>query len=175
MITFDQLKGICPDSNSNNIVKYLPWLNNNFDGFEINTLLRKRHFIAQVCQESGQFLYVKELASGRAYEGRKDLGNINVGDGMKYKGRGLIQITGRINYAMLSDFLFKDNRLLSTPELLESPEYAVKSAMWYWQSHGLNKVADMDDITLITRKINGGLTAIDNRINYYNKTKVYII
>jgi putative chitinase len=76
---------------------------------------------------------------------------------------------------MLSDFLFKDNRLLSTPELLESPEYAVKSAMWYWQSHGLNKVADMDDITLITRKINGGLTAIDNRINYYNKTKVYII
>jgi len=128
-ITTEQLKHICPKQSISVLTKYVPYLNTYFAKYEVNTALRIQHFLAQIAVESEEFVYTKELASGRAYEGRKDLGNINPGDGVKFKGRGLIQITGRLNYIAISKFIFNDERLLDHPELLETPEYATVSAI----------------------------------------------
>ena len=97
-LTVDIIKEICPASQKINIVKYLDFLNNAMARYDINTPKRISSFIAQLLHESGGFMYVKEIANGSAYEGRKDLGNTEVGDGVKFKGRGLIQLTGRANY-----------------------------------------------------------------------------
>ena len=93
-------------------------------------------FIAQIGHESGQLKYSEEIASGKAYEGRKDLGNTQQGDGVKFKGRGLIQITGRFNYIQLSKDLGED--FIKNPELLSTPKYAVQSACWFWNKNKLN-------------------------------------
>jgi putative chitinase len=113
--------------------------------------------------------YVKELATGQAYEGRKDLGNIEPGDGVKFKGRGLIQITGRTNYGALSKALGAD--LINHPELLEGPVYASLSAGWFWDSRKLNELADVMDFLRITRRINGGLTNLEDRQKYFALAK----
>lgn len=137
--------------------------------YEINTKLRIAAFIAQLAHESGCFRYVRELASGKAYEGRKDLGNTVEGDGVKFKGRGLIQITGKSNYKNASLALFNDLRLLSNPELLEVPEYAVKSACWFWSVWAkLNDEADKGDFKTITKRINGGLNGWGDRKSKYD-------
>ena len=129
MITIEQLKYICPTQKQSRLNLFIPYINKYIEEYKINTFLRLQHFISQLAHESGSFTYVKELASGKAYEGRKDLGNTEPGDGIKFKGRGLIQITGRNNYKSLSNFIFKDDRLLKNPEILEQPEYAVLSAV----------------------------------------------
>ena len=155
------------------VIKYMPL-------FGINTLQRIRHFLAQVAHESGSFVYVREIASGAAYDTgskAKMLGNTpeKDGDGEKFKGRGLIQITGKANYESCSIALFGDKRLLLTPELLEQPEWAVKSACWFWEKHGLSTIADKDNIELITKKINGGLNGIDSRKAFYLRAKTIIV
>ena len=134
--------------------------------FEINTPARQAAFLAQVGHESGQLRYVCELASGEDYEGRKDLGNTEPGDGVRFKGRGLIQVTGRANYLKCSQALFGDDRLLQFPELLEDPALACRSAGWFWQSHGLNELADggIKEFGFITRKINGGTNGLADRL-----------
>lgn len=139
--------------------------------FQINTPDRRAAFLAQVGHESGQLRYVKELASGEAYEGRKDLGNTEPGDGVRFKGRGLIQITGRANYLQCSRALFGDDRLLEFPELLEDPVYACRSAGLFWQSHRLNELADggMQEFGLITRRINGGTNGMADRLALYRR------
>lgn len=110
-------------------------------------------FIAQVGHESGQLKYVKEIwgptAAQARYEGRKDLGNTVAGDGSKYRGRGLIQITGRANYMACGEGLGLD--LLALPELLEIPQHACMSAAWFWATRGLNTLADADDFKMITQ------------------------
>lgn len=135
-------------------------------GGEINTRLRIAAFLAQIGHESGSLVYVKEIGGPSyfaKYEGRKDLGNTQPGDGAKFCGRGLIQVTGRANYGKASQALFGDDRLLKTPELLEQPEWAAKSAVWYWTTRNLNLLADGAQITDITKAINGGLNGIDDR------------
>jgi len=174
MITVEILRKICPFSFSVTFKPFVDPLNNLMSKYHINTTLRIRHFIAQLAHESGEFKYVKELASGQAYEGRKDLGNIHPGDGVRFKGRGLIQITGRNNYLALSKDLFADQRLIDHPELLEQPENAVLSACWFWGKNGLNKLADNDDIKSITKKINGGYNGLSDRVVYYARAKKYI-
>jgi len=135
-----------------------------FKQYGINTPLRIAHFMAQLSHESGGFKYLKELGNNayfKKYEGRKDLGNIFAGDGLKYKGRGFIQITGRANYTELSKDLKID--FVNNPELLEQEANAIISALWFWNKKGLNALADVDNITAITKKINGGLNGFEDR------------
>lgn len=133
---------------------------------KINTRLRQAAFLAQIGHESGSLVYVKELGGPSyfaKYDGRKDLGNTQPGDGAKFCGRGLIQVTGRANYAKCSQALFGDDRLLRTPELLEQPEWAAESAVWFWSSRNLNALADADRFTDLTKKINGGTNGLEDR------------
>lgn len=137
--------------------------------FDINSPLRISSFIAQIAHESGQFKYLKELASGIEYEGRSDLGNTQPNDGRRFKGRGLIQITGRANYVAVMMNLNID--CVENPELLEEPINACRSAAWFWKSHGLNELADLDNQKLITKRINGGLNGFNERMKYLEIAK----
>lgn len=129
--------------------------------FGIDTPLRQAAFLAQVAHESGSLRYTLEIASGDAYEGRGDLGNLQPGDGRRFKGRGLLQITGRANYARCGTGLGLD--LLRSPELLESPAGACRSAGWYWKVRNLNQYADRDAFGSLTKAINGGYNGLDER------------
>ena len=149
--------------------KFLPYLNKYAQEFEINTPLRWAHYLAQIAHESGELRYTKEIASGKAYEGRKDLGNTQKGDGVRYKGRGLIQITGRANYNKYKGYCGYD--VVSKPELLEKPLGATRSSMWYWKTHGLNELADEDNFLRITKKINGGTNGLESREKYLTRAK----
>jgi putative chitinase len=141
--------------------------------FDIDTPARKAAFLAQVGHESGGMKWLVELwgptpAQAR-YEGRIDLGNSQKGDGFKYRGRGLIQVTGRSNYKAASMAMATD--FVEDPDLLAQPEYAVRSAMWFWQSHGLNERADKGEFEKITRIINGGLNGFAERQALWAKAK----
>jgi len=168
MITIDQLDAIMP-FNRGRAERYLEPLNAAMDEFEINTPKRQSAFLAQLAHESGEFLYVREIASGEAYEGRADLGNTEPGDGVRFKGRGLIQITGRANYAACAAALGAD--LITHPELLEAPDFACRSAAWFWKSRGLNELADESHFREITRRINGGYTHYERRLAYFNRAE----
>lgn len=158
MLSKENLKKITNGKVSGETIStYLPFLEKYMIEYEINTKLRIAAFIAQLLHESGNFKYVKELASGDAYDTRTDLGNTpeKDGDGRKFKGRGLIQITGKFNYQALSKDFKID--LIKNPELLETPDLAVRSACWFWKGKKLNLLADKSDFKLITKRINGGL------------------
>jgi putative chitinase len=148
---------------------FVPHLKKYCREYKINTPERLAAFLAQVGHESGRFHYTEEIASGAAYEGRLDLGNTEPGDGRRYKGRGLIQLTGRYNYCELS----KDTGIdfLANPTLLSDPEYAVLSACWFWHRRGLNTLADNGQFYLITKKINGGYNGLSDREYFYRKCK----
>lgn len=144
-------------------------LNAAMEEFAINTTKRQAAFLAQIGHESGELRYTRELASGSAYEGRKDLGNINAGDGVKFKGRGLIQITGRSNYEAVKASLGID--CIANPDLLEAPALAARSAAWWWANHGLNELADAGEFDRITRRINGGTNGAASRNEYWARAK----
>jgi|SRR5882762_9750626 len=165
-MTPDQLHLIYPQGGAN-VDKFIDPLNAAMVEFEINTKARQAAFIAQVGHESGQLRYVKELASGASYDGRADLGNTQPGDGVRYKGRGLIQITGRANYTAL--MLALDVDCIDHPEVVEEPVNACRSAAWFWKTHGLNELADAGDFIKITRRINGGLNGLQDRQQLYAK------
>ena len=135
--------------------------------FEINTPLRQAAFLALIGHESGQLRYVRELASGAAYEGRKGLGNFQQGDGVRFKGRGLIQLTGRANYIALMMQLNID--CVEKPELLEEPINACRSAGWFWKGYGLNALADKKEFLKITKRINGGINGLADRQELYER------
>ena len=167
-MTFDQLKEIMPYAGKR-AETFLEPLNAAMAEFEINTPARQAAFLAQIAHESGSLRYVKEIASGAAYEGRKDLGNTEEGDGMRFKGRGLIQITGRANYTQCGAALGLD--LLAEPDLLEQTGNACRSAAWFWQTRGLNELADDGEFKLITKRINGGYNGLEDRRAYYTRAK----
>lgn len=171
-ITDQLLKNIYPNSIAKNRLKYLPYFNEYLKQYEISTINRLCAYFAQIGHESGQLYYSEEIASGSAYEMRKDLGNINDGDGIKFKGRGLIQITGRFNYQKLSNALGVD--FIQEPELLSSPEFAVLSSLWFWKIKNLNQIADSGNFELLTRKINGGLNGIKDRLELFERCKRFI-
>lgn len=168
-MTLDDLRAICPHAKPERLAAVLVPLNLAMDEYEINTPQRQAAFIAQVAHESGSFRYVREIASGEAYEGRRDLGNTEPGDGVRFRGRGYIQITGRANYRSCGDALGLD--LLSEPELLELPHNAARSAGWFWKRRGLNELADKLAFETITKRINGGLNGYEDRLAYYGRAQ----
>ena len=135
----------------------------------IETPLRIAHFLAQIAHESAGFQTTEEFASGDAYEGRADLGNTQPGDGQRYKGRGLIQLTGRANYRRIGDRIGQD--LEGYPELAETPALALAIACEYWSDRGINDHADRDDVIAVTWSVNGGLNGLEDRMNYLVRAK----
>lgn len=131
--------------------------------FGIDTPRRKSHFLGQVAHESAVGRYMEEIASGRAYEGRADLGNTQPGDGVRFKGRGLIQLTGRANYATYSQDIYGDDRAVRDPAMVARLPDAALAAGWFWRKFGLNALADTDNVRAVTRRINGGYNGLDDR------------
>lgn len=168
-LTRQQLRLMIPNATDFNIGRYLEPINTTLERFEINTPLRIAAFIAQVTHESGSLKYNEEIASGLAYEGRLDLGNKVKGDGKKFKGRGLIQLTGRANYTAFSKFCGRD--LVSGPSLVANPDLSALAAGWFWDSRKLNTLADSGDFKSITKRINGGYNGLADRIKHYTRCK----
>jgi putative chitinase len=166
-ITKEQLRYVYPDAPEARIDIYLPFLNKVINQYEINTVQRLRMFLAQVGHESAQLRYTEEIASGVAYEGRLNLGNTQPGDGVRYKGRGLIQLTGRSNYSQCG--LALDLPLLEQPELLAQYSPATESAGWFWQNRNLNALCDMGKFEELTKRINGGMNGYPNRYRLYQR------
>ena len=164
-LTLDQLRAIMPRLSEKRAKEFLGPLNKAMTQFEITTPLRRAAFLAQLAHESGELRYMEEIASGEAYEGRKDLGNTEPGDGKRYKGRGPIQLTGRANYRSAGKALGYD--LEGMPELAARPDIGCLVAGWFWQTHGLNKLADTRDFKAITKRINGGYRGLQQREKYY--------
>ena len=147
-----------------------PWILDGFadalpglvDRYEINTPTRQKHFLATCAHELDHFQTTREYASGKAYEGRKDLGNTQKGDGERYRGRGLIQLTGRANYEAATIALGEPYVL--DPALVERFPAAAVVSGWFWHTHELNRHADKDDPRAVCKVVNGGYNGIDSRI-----------
>jgi putative chitinase len=155
MITKEILKKIAPAANDKIITDLANLLPTYLDKYGINTPLRVAHFIAQA-----------------AHEGRKDLGNTSSGDGKKYKGRGIFQLTGKANYTSMSKILGVD--LVNKPELAKTAEISIQTACEYWNGRKLSDFADKDDVTSITKKINGGLNGFEDRKAFLSRAKQFI-
>jgi predicted chitinase len=148
---------------------HLPFIAPALEKAAIDTPLRIAAFMAQLAHESGEFRYMEELADGSAYEGREDLGNVMPGDGVKYKGHGPIQITGRANHMVCGQALKLD--LINNPRLICEPQYGTASACWFWNSRQLSKVADREWFRVTTRIINGGYNGWNDRLHYYQRNR----
>lgn len=173
MITREQLKQITPSTPDTRIDAFIHHLNTYMPQYGIDTPNEIASFLAQVLHESGGLKWLREIwgptHAQAKYEGRKDLGNTVRGDGKKFMGRGLIQLTGRANYARMSKDMFGDDRLLQTPDLLSTAEYAVKSACIYWQWRKMDLIDDDTDIKAETKAVNGGFNGITDRQQYFNR------
>jgi putative chitinase len=157
-------------------VTWVEPLNNAMVQFAIDqTGARQAAFLAQCAHESEGFLLTREIWGPTpdqiAYEGKKSLGNTQPGDGHLFLGRGVIQVTGRANYADCSLALYGDSRLLDHPEYLEQQPAAACSAGWFWQAHDLNNRADLGDFYGITKIINPGLLGMIDRLAYWKVAK----
>lgn len=144
----------------NNSVAFLNVLNR----YQINTPLRVIHFLAQLAHESGGFKYLYELGNKayfNKYEGRADLGNTQKGDGYKFRGRGLIQLTGRASYQAYKNYSGID--VINNPDQASTIKIALDIAGWFWKTKALNALADKNDIYSITKKINGGTNGLADR------------
>lgn len=186
-VTLEQLRGICPATPPSRLAVFVDPLNEAFGEFSIDTMARQSAFLAQVAHESAGFRHVLEISSGDAYEGAKRLGNTEPGDGRRFKGRGLIQVTGRRNYANCAVALGLP--LIEQPELLEQPLNAARSAGWFWtvgagmnlgkaaRAYGipegvnLNDLADAGDFSGITLAVNGGLNGAEDRLAHFKRAQ----
>ncbi|MFC4604138.1 glycoside hydrolase family 19 protein [Rhodococcus kronopolitis] len=166
-VTPDELARIVPGMPAEKIAAYVEPLNAAMARGGIDNPVRQAAFIAQLAVESDGFRTFEEYASGRAYEGRADLGNIQAGDGERYKGRGAIQITGRHNYEQVSQYTGVD--FVAQPELLQAPENAFTTAAWYWTSRNLNQVADTAGIVRVSELVNGGHHALERRVQDFQR------
>lgn len=187
MVTLELLSELCPMTPRARLGLFVQPLSAAMAEFGIDTPARAAAFLAQIAHESDAFRYVREIASGHLYEGNMHLGNTQPGDGPRFKGRGLVQITGRKNYGLVGEALRLP--LLEHPELLETPAYACRSAAWFWAvgaglnlskralAHGvaanvnLNELADRGDFEGITLAINGGLNGQDDRLAYLRRAQ----
>lgn len=170
MLTLEQLSKIMPDAGER-CATFWPFLAKYMPLYGIEGKLRETAFLATIAEESGELQYTREIwgptPAQKTYEGRIDLGNTEPGDGRRFKGRGLISITGRDNYRKASQALGID--YVTNPEAMQYPEEATRTACWWWQAHGLNDLADLPDFRAVTRRVNGGLTHIDRREAFYER------
>lgn len=183
-ITKEQLKAIMPNIEGNikknknfagvTLDKVVELLNKYAAEFDIDNPQRWAHYLAQIAHESMEFRYTEEIASGARYDTGAlavKLGNTpqKDGDGQKYKGRGLMQLTGKYNYTEYKKFCGFD--VLKHPELLAKPVGAIRSSMWIWRKKNLNYYADIDALLTITKLINGGTNGYSERKKYYNRAR----
>ncbi len=178
-LTAEQLQKALPSA-AKRVPVFIEPLNLAMAEYGITSKNRVAAFLAQIGHESGSFKYVEEIASGKAYEFREDLGNLepeaiaaarrqNTTTGRFYKGHGLIQITGYYNHKECGKALRLD--LVNHPELLKEPINACRSAAWFWNSRGLNALADVGRFDDITRRINGGYNGKADRDALYERAK----
>lgn len=170
MLILPQLIAIYPYARSR-AAKYLDWLNRTMAEFDISTVGRQAAFLAQVGHESGQLAYTQELASGAAYDTgalAARLGNTPEadGDGLRWKGHGLIQVTGLSNHKACAAYF--GIPLDGIVAWLVTPEGACRSAGWFWKTHGLNQLADTGDQVAVTRRVNGGTNGLAERLALYS-------
>jgi putative chitinase len=164
ILTIEQLRACMPASGARAPI-FVEALNHAMLEFDIDTPQRVACFLAQIAHESGSLNYVEELASGADYEGRRDLGNIYEGDGKKFKGVGLMQVTGRTNTLACLKAL---GRKEFDRDYLLTPMGASRSAAWFWTVYkGLNRLADEGRFWSISKLINGGTNGLDERIRHY--------
>jgi len=175
-LTAGKLQGIMLAANEALIERYYEPLMAMMPNSQIATSLRMAHFLAQVGHESGDLRYSEEESDGTAYEGRIDLGNTQKGDGPRFIGRGLIQLTGRANYTAFGK---ARNRDFVTPEnylhIATDPYLAVDVACWYWATHQLNALADADNLDEITLKVNGGYNGLPDRAAHLRRAKCLLL
>lgn len=185
LISKNQLKEVIGTDKAELVDRYHPALIRCLERYKINTPLRIAHFLAQIAFESGGFQFTEEIwpnpqldqdgvaTNGSSYqlnyEGRVGLGNKYKGDGYKFRGRGLIQLTGRANYIAYGKAIGKN--LTSNPSVVSTPQFAIDAAGWFWESRNLNTYADRDDIEAITKRVNGGMLGIDGRRRFLAKAK----
>lgn len=172
-LTLAQLVAIDPNTGKK-APTYLPWLNATFDEFQINTNARRASFLSQILVESLSLTFTTEIASGAAYDTgqlAKNLGNTPEadGDGQRWKGHGLIQVTGLANHTQCATYFKKP--LDEIAAWLQTPEGATRSAGWFWRSHGLNELADAGDQLKVTRRVNGGTNGLDRRLAMYARAQ----
>ncbi len=169
------LAALMPDAKVVAVKEYFEPLHRGMDANGIDTPLRKAHFLAQLGHESCDLRYCEEIADGAAYEGRTDLGNTHPGDGPKFKGRGLIQITGRFNYSAYGRHKERDFLTPANYELVaKDPALAVDVSCWFWTKHGLNALADADDVRAVTKVINGGYNGLADRQSRLLRAKCFL-
>lgn len=171
-ITAEQAKQIAPHSKAEVIVPFVEFFNKYAASYDVTTPIRVAHFFAQAAHESDEFKTLTEYASGEAYEGRKDLGNTQPGDGKKFKGRGAFQLTGRANYQSMSTILGVD--LVANPEKAATPEVSARVALEYWKTRKLNALADADDVLKVTKKVNGGQNGLAHRKECLQRAKIVL-
>jgi predicted chitinase len=145
---------------------WFPLLSEWLPRYDMQGRRRMLDFMAQVAHESMMFSRMVEIASGRAYEGRADLGNTEPGDGMRFKGRAPLQITGRSGYKAVSLYLFSDERLLEHPELLEDPQTGLRASLWWWKTNGLHLISDKPDTWTPTVTHKDGSKTVYTRFDY---------
>ncbi len=163
------LRRAFPNVSADKAESYAPLLSAAMSEAKITTSRRAAAFLAQVAHESAGLYYWEEIASGAAYEGRRDLGNTRAGDGRRYKGRGPIQLTGRSNYRAAGQALRVP--LERNPGLAATPKVGFRIAAWFWRTRGLNELADRGDFREITRRINGGFNGWDDRVRWWGRMK----
>lgn len=179
LITVEQLKKIFKNCKDDKAKLYCEAFNKVFPLYEINTPNRIAGFLGQVAVESGELKYDVELPSkwnkknpkdtkeptGTLYEGRANLGNKMAGDGPKFIGRGILQLTGRANYETMSKKLGLD--LVNSPELAATPEVSTKIACQYFKDRGLLSLCDVWNLDEVTRRVNGNAKLhLKERIEY---------
>ncbi len=169
MLTDDELRQIMPNCPATKRADYLPFIQQAMAEFNVTSYLRETAFLAQLAHESGELRYMEEIASGAAYEGRRDLGNTQPGDGKRYKGRGPIQLTGRANYTKYGGLLGLD--LVNNPTIAATKEVGFRIAAQFWKLNGLNELADQQQFKAITKRINGGYNGLDDRLKYYQRAQ----
>lgn len=208
-ITEPQVRRIMPKAKSENISAFVKAFNDYSEQFGITTKQRLCHLIAQCAHESAELSHLEEnlnysadgllktfpkyfnadsakayarqpeRIANRVYANRMGNGNEASGDGWRYKGRGIIMLTGKNNYAAYEKSGYCNGELTKHPEWLAKYPGALKSAMWFWKSNGLNEIADRDDggkagkdvCIFITKRVNGGTLGLAQRLYYYNIAK----